>query len=177
MLRWAGISPSRRTAALVTLLLSVVPVAAVAASTPQPAPTVNQFHLNQRLKAAAAPTLPPNLRLPNAPKAPLRTTFVVEVNKKGQVTRVRSGTSSPDAKFNAMTYGNALQAFIRTASGSVVVGTYRLTYDYSPVSKQVKRGVTLVRRGGVNPNAIGAVDEMAQVNARHALRARASKKP
>jgi hypothetical protein len=100
-----------------------------------------------------------------APATNLHTEFIVEVNKFGQVTRVRSGKSSKNASFNAMTYGNALQAFIRTPDNHVVVGTYRLSYDYqynkaNPKESKVHREVALVRTGGVNPNALGAVTEM-----------------
>jgi hypothetical protein len=85
-------------------------------------------------------------------------------NRKGQITRVRSGKESHDAAFNAITYGNALQAFIRTEDGDAVAGTYRLSYDYSPTTKMVKRSVELLHAGGVNPDAVGAVDDMAEVN-------------
>jgi hypothetical protein len=56
-----------------------------------------------------------------------------------------------------MTYGNALQAFIRTDTGTAVAGTFRLIYDYDPHRKAVKRSVALLHAGGVNPNAAGAV--------------------
>lgn len=100
-----------------------------------------------------------------APASDLHTEFLVEVNKLGQVTRVRSGKSSKNPSFNAMTYGNALQAFIRTPDNHVVVGTYRLTYDYrydkaNPKESKVHRDVALVRTGGVNADAVGAVSEM-----------------
>jgi len=97
---------------------------------------------------------------PRVPSAPQHTEYVVEVNRKGQVTRVRSGKSSRDLAFNTMTYGNALQAFIRTADGKAIPGTYRLAYDYAPKSKNVHRSVALLRAGGVNANAQGAVDRM-----------------
>ncbi len=95
------------------------------------------------------------------PQRPEHTEFTVETNEKGQVTRVRSGKPSPDPAFNAMTYGNALQAFIRTADGNAVAGVYRLTYDYNPKNKRVRRGVALIHAGGVDPSALGAVDQMA----------------
>lgn len=101
------------------------------------------------------------------PKTKLHTEFVVEVNKLGQVTRVRSGKRSPDDAFNAQTYGNALQAFIRTANGKVILGSYRLTYDYSPLTERVRRDVTLVKTGGVDPNAKSAVADMEEVARRH----------
>jgi hypothetical protein len=104
---------------------------------------------------------------PHTPATAVHTEFVVEVNGKGQVTRVRSGKSCPDLAFNAMTYGNALQAFIRTPDGHAIPGVYRLSYDYSPKTKTVARSVELIHAGGVDPNRMGAVDEMAAVNARH----------
>jgi hypothetical protein len=117
------------------------------------------------LAAAASPAVRAAAAAPGpaaaTPDKPEHTEFTVETNEKGQVTRVRSGKPSPDPAFNAMTYGNALQAFIRTADGNAVAGVYRLTYDYSPKSKRVRRGVALIRAGGVDPGALGAVDQMA----------------
>ena len=52
----------------------------------------------------------------------LHVEMFVEVNKLGQVSRVRSIKPSQDAQFDAHMYGNALQAFIRTPDGNVVVG-------------------------------------------------------
>ncbi len=80
----------------------------------------------------------------------------METNKYGQVVRVRSGKSSPNAGFNTQTYGNALQAFIRTPDGRAIAGSYRLTYDYDPHTERVRRDVALIRAGGVNVNARGA---------------------
>ncbi|HEV2642092.1 MAG TPA: hypothetical protein VGT98_05275, partial [Candidatus Elarobacter sp.] len=48
------------------------------------------------------------------PKVKLHTEMIVEVNKLGQVSRVRSIKPSKDVPFNTHAYGNALQAFIRT---------------------------------------------------------------
>jgi hypothetical protein len=125
--------------------------------------------LNARLRQAAAPpTLPPSIRMPKLPSSVLHTEFVVETNKKGQVTRVRSGKASSNPRFNLMTYGNALQAFIRTETGRSVPGIFRLTYNYSPETRMVQRSVTLIRRGGVNVNAAGAVDTMKEVAHKHA---------
>jgi len=109
--------------------------------------------------ACAAPAPAPAVA--DAPGKPEHTEFTVETNQKGQVTRVRSGKPSPDPAFNAMTYGNALQAFIRTADGHAIAGKFRLTYDYDPTTKRVRRGVALIRAGGVDPKALGAVDAMA----------------
>ena len=38
-----------------------------------------------------------------------------------------------------------------------MAGVYKLTYDYSPKTKDVRRDVQLVHAGGVNPNAKGYV--------------------
>lgn len=93
---------------------------------------------------------------PLLPRVKLHTEFLVEVNKLGQVTQVHAGKTSPDPTFNAQTYGNALQAFIRTTDGKVVLGTYRLSYDYDPQTQRVRRTVALVKVGGVDPDAQGA---------------------
>jgi hypothetical protein len=115
------------------------------------------------------------------PTTAVHTEFVVETNHLGQVTRVRSGTSSKDGAFNAMTYGNALQAFIRTETGRAIAGTYRLDYDYDPRRKAVRRSVALVRAGGVNPNARGAVlveaEKLAKVAGKTKAGATPSSKP
>jgi hypothetical protein len=97
---------------------------------------------------------------PRVPSTPEHTEYVVEVNRKGQVTRIRSGKASRDLAFNTMTYGNALQAYIRTPDGHAVAGSYRLAYDYAPKTKNVHRSVALLHAGGVNPGALGAVDQM-----------------
>ncbi len=123
---------------------SVAPVVG-AARTPQP--------------SATAPSAERSFR-PRVPSTPEHTEYVVEVNRKGQVTRIRSGKPSRDLAFNTMTYGNALQAYIRTTDGRALAGTYRLVYDYAPKTKNVHRSVALLHAGGVDPGAIGAVDQM-----------------
>ncbi len=124
--------------------------------------------------AANAPTPPPGAIdvtkvQPKVllPKTALHTEFVVEVNKMGQVARVRSGKSSPNPTYNAQTYGNALQAFIRTADGKAISGVYRLTYDYNPKTTRVHREVVLLKPGGVNPNAEGAANQMMDIAKRN----------
>jgi hypothetical protein len=102
-----------------------------------------------------------------APKKPLHVEYIVEVNKLGQVARVRSVKPSHDVPFDTHTYGNALQAFIRTPDGKVVLGTYRLTYDYDPKTLRVRRDVALLKTGGVDPNAKGAAAEMSEIAARN----------
>jgi hypothetical protein len=117
--------------------------------------------------AAVAAKQPPRPFMPHTPATAVHTEFVVEVNRKGQVTRVRSGKSCPDLAFNAITYGNALQAFIRTPDGRSISGLYRLSYDYDPKTKKVARTVAIIHAGGVDANRLGAVDEMALVSARN----------
>ncbi len=102
------------------------------------------------------------------PKVPLHTEYVVAINKLGQVTRIVSGKVSKDRTYNLQTYGNALQAFIRTPDGKVVPGRYLLTYDYSPKTTRVHRDVTLVSAGGVDANAEGAVYRMMDDVDKHA---------
>jgi hypothetical protein len=135
-------------ASFVTSVCTVVPCTEVRAASP---------FSGQRTPALA----------PHTPTTAVHTEFVVEVNRKGQVTRVKSGKSCPDLSFNAMTYGNALQAYIRTPDGRAISGVYRLAYDYDPRTKRVRRSVALLHAGGVDPNKLGAVDEMAIVSARH----------
>lgn len=123
-------------------------------------------------RSTPAPTEPPRINVLQiqpkalAPTKPLHVELTVEVNRLGQVSRVRSIKASHNYAFDAHCYGNALQAFIRTPDGHVVVGTYVLTYDYDPKSLQVKRDVALIKAGGVNPNAEGAAMNMMEI-ARH----------
>ncbi len=123
--------------------------------------------------ATPAPTSPPRINVeqlqPKAllPTKRLHTELIVEINRLGQVARVRSIKASHDIPFDTHAYGNALQAFIRTPDGHVVVGTYRLTYDYDPKTARVRRDVALVKAGGVNPNAKGAADDMMEIARRN----------
>ena len=94
------------------------------------------------------------------PKVPLHTEYVVAINKLGQVTHIISGKLSKDRTYNVQTEGNALQAFIRTADDKAIPGSYRLTYDYSPKTTRIHREVVLVKAGGVDANAEGAVYKM-----------------
>jgi len=119
--------------------------------------------------ATPPPSAPPRINVEDlqpkllAPTKPLHVELTVEINRFGQVARVRSIKASHDQAFDAHTYGNALQAFIRTPDGHVVVGTYRLIYDYDPKTMRVKRDVALVSTGGVDPNAKGAADDMEEI--------------
>jgi hypothetical protein len=112
--------------------------------------------------ALAAATPPPH-PVPSYPQIKLHTEFVVEVNDKGQVVRVKSGKSSSNLMFNAQTYGNVLQMWIRHPDGSAEVGLYRVTYDYDPNGHQVKRSVALVQPGGTWGNEEGAANEMMDI--------------
>ena len=85
------------------------------------------------------------------PTTPQHDEFVVEVNGKGQVVRIDSGTPSHDRAFDSITFGNALQVFIRTTEGNAVAGRYRLRYDYDPATRRIRRNVAILQRGGVDP--------------------------
>jgi hypothetical protein len=108
----------------------------------------------------AAPHSTPRVPLVQAPAVPLHTEFVVEVNHLGQVVRVNSAKGCKDYFFNAQTYGNVLQMWIRHPNGTADVGLYRVTYDYNPHTRTVTRHVAIVRRGGNWGNAQGAANQM-----------------
>ena len=106
-----------------------------------------------------------------APKTPLHTEYTFEVNRLGQVTRVRTVKPSHNEGFDAHTYGNVLQMFIRLPDGRAIPGTYRITYDYNPKTLRIHRAEPqLLHAGGVNPNAKGAVDDMLEIARRNAKR-------
>jgi hypothetical protein len=113
---------------------------------------------------------------PPAPATALHTAFIVATNKKGQVVTVKAEQKDRDAAFNLMTFGNAEQMFIRTADGGAIPGRYRVTYDYAPETKEVKRNIALVSAGGVDPEALGAVDRIAADRRRLAERASKARK-
>lgn len=144
---FAELGPPLRPAStfLLGALLGLTAPHAEAAPTPKPA-------------AVLAPVLV------KVPRVPQRSEYVVEVNKKGQVIRVRSAHASRDPAFNTVTYGNALQAFIRTPDGRAIPGVYRLTYEYDPAQRKVRRSVALLHPGGVNANAPGAVDQLIRLS-------------
>lgn len=142
-------------------------VAAVAllAAAPSPAPSPYRVDLTK---------IQPKALLP---KVPLHSEYLVAVNKLGQVTRVMSGKVSKDKTYNLQTYGNAMQAFIRTPNGKAISGRYRLTYDYSPKTTRVHREVVLVGTGGVDANAPGAVTQMIDDVKKHQKKAPAKPSP
>src|SRR5665213_1116738 len=94
---------------------------------------------------AATKPKPNPLPTPQLPTKKLHTEFVVEVNAKGQVVRVKSGKDSVDTLYNAHTYGDVLQMWIRHPDGTAVVGLYRVTFDYNPKNHMIARHVSLVK--------------------------------
>jgi hypothetical protein len=135
------------------------------AASPSPAPTPYRIDLTK---------VQPKALLP---KVALHSEFIVAVNKRGQVTRIMSGKPSKDRIYNIQTEGNALQAFIRTPDGKSISGSYRLTYDYSPKTARIHRDVALVKVGGVDPNAEGAVYKMMDDVEKRAKAAKAAHTP
>lgn len=121
------------------------------AATPAP-------HAASPRAAAHSPT--PRVPVIHLPNVPLHTEFVVEVNHKGQVVRVNSAKGCRYQFFNAQTYGNVLQMWIRHPNGSADVGLYRVSYDYNPRTHLIARRVALIRHGGAWGNAVGAANAM-----------------
>jgi hypothetical protein len=118
---------------------------------------------------ATRPTAAARIPVPRTPTTRQHSEFVVEVNRKGQVIRADRVKPAQNDTFNAMTYGNVLQAFIRRPDGSAVSGIYRMTYDYDPKRKTVRRQVALLHAGRVDPDALGAVDrEMEKIESERA---------
>jgi hypothetical protein len=130
----------------------------------------------------AASTPPPGNALTKAqmesllPKTALHTAFVVSTNNLGQVTNAKPKTLSKNANFNVQTYGNALQAFIRTDAGTAIAGLYTLSYSYDPKSRRIARSVALIHAGGVDPNAKGAALVMMDAAHKDAVAAAAKAK-
>jgi hypothetical protein len=144
-------------AVIAAVLCIATSAPALAAATPKPSP-------------APHPS-PIVIHLPNVP---LHSEVVVEVNKKGQVVRVKSTKQSKVRTFNVQTYGNALQMWIRKPDGTAKVGLYRVTYDYNPKTQDVTRRVTLVSAGGSwgnDPGAANVMMEMARKQAEAAHKA------
>ncbi|MBV9264456.1 MAG: hypothetical protein JO324_09045 [Candidatus Eremiobacteraeota bacterium] len=107
--------------------------------------------------ASPTPATHANIHLPNVR---LHSEVVVEVNKKGQVVRVKSTKPSKVRSFNVQTFGNALQMWIRRPDGTAQAGLYRVTYDYDPKTTNVARHVSLVSAGGSWANDQGAANVM-----------------
>lgn len=138
-------------AAALAVCLALVPAAAMAAASPKPLPT------------------------PHLPDVALHTQFNVEVNKLGQIVRVKSGKESPNPTFNAQTYGNVLQMWIRTPDGRAIVGMYRVDFDYNPKTHIVSRHVKLLYAGGDWANGQGAANQMLDLSNREAQAAHLKK--
>ncbi|MBV8375140.1 MAG: hypothetical protein JO302_06485 [Candidatus Eremiobacteraeota bacterium] len=137
--------------ALLSIVLCVGAVPALAA-TPAPSPVPKR-------------TMPP-LHLPDVP---LHAEYVVEVNKYGQVVRIKSAKPTKNSTFNVQTYGNAMQMWIRHPDGTATVGLFRVTYDYDPKTKIVHRGIVLVSEGGPWANDKGAANAMIDTAKKEAL--------
>ncbi len=118
-------------------------------------------------KASARPAMPK----PPIPTVPLHTEFIVEVNAKGQVVRVKSAKGCKDVIFNAQTYGNVLQMWIRHPDGTAEVGLYRVSFDFDPKTKKVHRAVAIVSEGGSWGNEEGAATQMMDTAEREAREA------
>jgi hypothetical protein len=115
------------------------------------------------LAATTQPSAPPHpaaFPSPHLPNIPLHTEVVVEVNKMGQVVRVKSTKPCKVPTFNVQTFGNAVQMWIRRSDGTAEVGLYRVTYDYDPKTQQVSRHVSLVSAGGSWGNDEGAANKL-----------------
>ncbi|HEY6325001.1 MAG TPA: hypothetical protein VIW73_00615 [Candidatus Cybelea sp.] len=126
---------------------------ALAATTPKPSASPHAVHT-------------PAIQLPTVP---LHTEVVVEVNKKGQVVRVKSTKQSKSRTFNLQTIGNAEQMWIRRPDGTAQVGLYRVTYDYDPKTKLVARHVALVSAGGSWGDQPGAATMMINLAHKQAI--------
>jgi hypothetical protein len=107
--------------------------------------------------AAATAPATPHYTLPTVP---LHTEAVVEVNKKGQVVRIKSTKTCKIQSFNIQTFGNALQMWIRRPNGTAQVGLYRVSYDYDPKTHGVTRSIALVSAGGNWGDEEGAANVM-----------------
>jgi hypothetical protein len=117
---------------------------------------------------------PQVIPLPKAPPIPLDTAFIVEVNAKGQVVRVEKAISkNQDLRFNAQTYGNVLQMWIRHPDGSAETGLYRVSYHYDPKTQKVTRSIELLKDGGSWANAEGAANKMMDIATQEAKAAHA----
>lgn len=142
--RWAVASAAVLTAAALSTVASAAP-------TPHPAPQSTRIVIH-------------------LPKVPLHSEVVVEVNKKGQVVRIKSVKPSKLLSFNYQTYGNALQMWIRkchtegnTTNCTADVGLYRVIYDYDPKTSNVTRRVAIVSRGGNWGDEPGAATVMMEM--------------
>ena len=134
-------------------ILAATGTAALATTTPKP---------------SASPHAAPHETI-HLPTVPLHTEVVVEVNKKGQVVRVKSTKQSNVRTFNLQTIGNAEQMWIRRPDGTAQVGLYRVTYDYDPKTQQVSRHVALISAGGTWGDQPGAATVMIELAHKQAI--------
>jgi hypothetical protein len=109
---------------------------------------------------AASTAAPVPIPTPKLPARALHSSIIVEVNKRGQVVRIKGGELSHDSVFDTMTIGNALQMWIRRPDGSATVGLFRVNYDYDPHTHNVGRHVELISAGGSWGNDSGAATKM-----------------
>lgn len=132
-------------------------------------PTLRALALSASILAAPAAAFgatqpsPAPFPTPNLPNKALHSTIDVEVNKKGQVVRIKGGQLSHDSVFDTMTIGNALQMWIRHPDGTAETGVFRVAYDYDPHTHNVSRHVALVSAGGPWANDSGAATKMVDV--------------
>lgn len=138
-------------AAAATIFLAAIAAPSLALATPTPHPQTTRIVIH----------------LPNYP---LHSEVVVEVNKKGQVVRIKSVKPSKLLSFNYQTYGNALQMWIRkchtegsSTTCTAEVGLYRVTYDYDPKSTNVARHVAIISHGGNWGDEPGAATVMMEM--------------
>jgi hypothetical protein len=150
------VNSAYRVTALLVALVAATGAPAFAATTPQPSGAPHPAHT------------PIIIHLPNVP---LHTEVVVEVNKKGQVVRVKSTKPCKVQSFNVQTFGNALQMWIRRKDGSAEAGLYRVSYDYNPKTAQVSRRVSLISTGGSWSNEEGAANLMIDLAHKQAVEA------
>lgn len=145
------VSAARFWAAAAAVVLAVIAMPNGVSATPTPGPQTTRIVIH-------------------LPKYPLHSEVVVEVNKKGQVVRIKSVKPSKLLSFNYQTYGNALQMWIRKChtEGSsntctAEVGLYRVTYDYDPKTTNVTRHVAILSHGGSWGDEPGAATVMMEM--------------
>ena len=142
-----------------TMATTLAATLAPASAAPKPTPT----------PAGHYPAIP----LPKLPTKPLHAEYVVEVNKHGQVVKIKSASATTNSTFNTQTFGNAQQMWIRRPDGTAVVGLFKVTYDYNPSTQKIARHVSFVSAGGDWGDAEGAANVMIDA-ARKAAQAQAA---
>lgn len=132
-------------------LIVAATLAATFAATPALAPA-----------QTASPSPGPQRTIPplHLPTHKLHSEYVVEVNKKGQVVKIKSGVGTNIPAYNIMTFGNALQMWIRHPDGTADVGLFKVSYDYDPATKKTTRTVALIKLGGDWGDKMGAATAM-----------------